>query len=100
MDQVSVFSLIAAVGTVSAVVFGYVGYSKGVKKESRQEGEMDGAQKADIEYIKRRTDDILLEQRDTNKTINALAERVTRVEESAKAAHKRIDELIDEKGGS
>lgn len=99
MDQVSVISLISSVGVVSGVVFGYVGYSKGAKKESRQEGEIDGAQKADIEYIKRRTDDILLEQKDTNKSMNALAERVARVEESTKSAHKRLDQIEAERGG-
>lgn len=48
---------------------------------------------SDISYIKNRTDDVLLEQKDTNKSINALSERVTRVEESAKQAHKRIDKV-------
>lgn len=81
MDQVSVISLISSVGVVSGVVFGYVGYSKGAKKESHQEGEVDG------------------EQKDINKSMNALAECVTRVEESTKSAHKRIDELTGEKGG-
>lgn len=93
MDQVTLFSLITSVGTICAIVFGYIGYAKGVKKESHHEGEIDGTQKADIEYIKRRTDDILLEQRETNKSVNALAERVTRVEESVKSAHKRLDQI-------
>ncbi|MEG1609533.1 MAG: hypothetical protein RR348_06655 [Clostridia bacterium] len=48
---------------------------------------------ADNQYIKRRIDDVLLEQRETNKTLDAHGERLTRVEESAKQAHKRIDEL-------
>lgn len=62
-------------------------------KDAKKEGQDDGALKADIAYIKRRVDDVLLEQRETNKTLDAHAERITRVEESTKQAHKRIDEI-------
>lgn len=97
LDQTAIISLVGAAAAVSGVAFGYLGYQKGVRRESRQAGSVEGERKADLEYIKHRTDDILLEQKDTNKSINALAERVTRVEESTKSAHKRLD-LIEEKG--
>lgn len=90
------YKLLGAVGTLCAIVFGYLGYQKGIKKDSYRDGSNDAQLKTDIEYIKRRTDDVLLEQKDTNKSINALSERVTRVEESSKQAHKRIDRI--EKG--
>ena len=124
MDQVSVVSLIATVGTVSAVVFGYVGYSKGVKKDSVQEGKEKGtiesniklmeadignmkgmeanikgleinlsSMQTNITYIMKQNDNLLYEQREANKNHNALADRVTRVEESTKSAHKRIDQM-------
>lgn len=51
-----------------------------------------------LTYITKQNDNLLFEQREANKNHNALAERVTRVEESAKSAHKRIDQ-IEEKGG-
>ena len=86
-------ALLGVVGIISGVLFGYVGYQKGFKQESSQEGEEEGTLKADTRYIIRRVDDILLEQKDTNKSLNLLAERVTRVEESAKQAHKRLDKL-------
>jgi peptidoglycan hydrolase CwlO-like protein len=98
MNDVSIFALIAAAGTICGVVFSYIGYRTGLKKDSHKEGEADGSLKADTQYIKRRIDDVLLEQKDTNKSINALSERVTRVEESSKQAHKRIDRL-EQKGG-
>jgi len=53
-----------------------------------------------MEYIKHRIDDVLLEQKDTNKSVNALAERVSKVEESAKQAHKRIDRIERGFGGN
>lgn len=88
---------LAVVGTISGIIFAYIGYLKGIKKDSYSAGTMRGTLETDIAYIKHRTDDVLLEQKDTNKSINALAERVTRVEESTKSAHKRID-TIEEKG--
>ncbi|MHB1651682.1 MAG: hypothetical protein ACYCVD_04285 [Desulfitobacteriaceae bacterium] len=96
MDQTTSISLIVAVGSVSAVVFGYVGYSRGLRKDYYSAGAVKGTIEADLNYIKKRTDDVLLEQKDTNRSLNNLAERVTRVEESAKSAHKRID-TIEEK---
>lgn len=85
--------LIGVVGTVSSIIFGWVGYQKGLKKDAYQKGGHDSELKADIEYIKRRSDDMLIEQKDTNKSLGTLTERVTRVEESSKQAHKRIDTL-------
>ena len=86
-------ALLGVVGIISGVLFGYIGYQNGCKKENLLEGEEDGALKSDTKYIMRRVDDILLEQKDTNKSLNLLAERVTRVEESTKQAHKRLDKL-------
>jgi hypothetical protein len=93
MNDVTIFAIIGAVGTISAIIFGYLGYNKGLKKDSYKEGDNDGTLKADIQYIKRRTDDVLLEQRSINTTLGTHSERITRVEESSKQAHKRIDRL-------
>lgn len=90
---VDVVVLIGATASACSIIFGYIGYSKALKKESNSEGKETGELKADTEYIKRRIGDVLLEQRETNKTLNMHAERLTRVEESAKQAHKRIDRL-------
>ncbi len=84
---------IGAAGVMAGIIFGFWGYLRGNKQDNYKEGDTDGTLKSDTQYIKRRIDDVLLEQKDTNKSINALAERVTRVEESAKQAHKRIDRL-------
>lgn len=91
---VNVVALIGVIGTICGVLFGILGHSAVVKKECKDEGVADGALKADTEYIKRRIDDVLLEQKDTNKTLNQHADRLARVEESTKSAHQRIDELV------
>lgn len=85
--------IIGVVGTVSSIVFAYIGYQKGTKSQAYRRGGLDSEVKADIQYIKRRSDDMLIEQKDTNKSLGHLTERVTRVEESSKQAHKRIDTL-------
>ncbi|WP_407310484.1 hypothetical protein [Desulfosporosinus sp. SB140] len=103
MDQVTV-SYIVAAGALGGVIFGYVGYVSGVKKDTYVAGEKTGEQQADTSYIKKRVDDILLEQRDTNRKLEGHgaelsdhAVKIARLEESAKSAHKRIDTL-EEKG--
>lgn len=93
MDNATIYALIGVTGTVCSICFGYLGYKRGLQKDSSENGRETGALKADMEYIKRRVDDVLLEQKDTNKSINTLAERVSKVEESAKQAHKRIDRI-------
>lgn len=98
MDNSTILALIGSAGTICAIVFGYIGYMSGVKKSCRDDGKEKGTLKSDTEYIKRRIDDVLLEQKDTNKSINALSERVTRVEESSKQAHKRLDRIDGARG--
>lgn len=58
--------IIGLIGTICGITFGYIGYSQGKKKENKE----DGALGADIKYIMRRTDEVLLEQKDTNRNIN------------------------------
>lgn len=98
MENTTIYVLIGAAGAICGIVFGYAGYQRGVKKDTAQKGKEDGELKSNTEYIRRRIDDVLLEQRETNKTLNVHAERLSRVEESSKQAHKRIDR-IEEKGG-
>lgn len=93
METSALLTIIGAVGTVCGIIFGYIGYQKGLRTDFYKEGSDDGTLKADTQYIKRRIDDVLLEQKDTNKSFNILSERVTRVEESSKQAHKRIDSI-------
>lgn len=61
----------------------------------KNDGAEIGKRAADIDYIKRRTDDILLEQRNANNTLGAHGERISRLEESVKQAHKRLDAISE-----
>ena len=61
--------------------------------ETHKKGLTDGTIKTDIEYIKRLLQDVLLEQRESAKKTDNHAERITRLEENTKSAHKRLDTL-------
>lgn len=81
--------IIGMVGVVVAIL----GYDRLRKKDCKDDGKDSGAVKADTEYIKRRVDDVLLEQKETNRSVASLSERVTRAEESIKSAWKRIEHI-------
>ena len=90
--------LISVVAAISGLILGWSGRTRSFRQDIIQEAGADALQRADVDYIKRGVDDIRLEQRVQAQRVDALSERVTRVEESAKQAHKRIDRKED-KGG-
>lgn len=93
-----VSTLVAVISAVSGILLGWAGRSKSLKQDIVQEAGQEALQRADMDYIKRGVDDIRLEQRAQGQRIDALSERVTRVEESAKQAHRRLDRK--EEGGN
>lgn len=65
-----------------------------VRKESQQEARVE----TQLDYISRGVDDIRIDLKANEKQTVALGERVTRVEESSKQAHKRIDNITNDGG--
>lgn len=93
---------IAIIGTLSGVVLGWIARSNDNRRETKQEAKSEMSLKMDVEYIKRGIDDVRFEVRSQKQQLDSMNERLTRVEESSKQAHKRIDETnrrLDEKGG-
>ena len=82
--------------TLGGVYFGYVGHKRTVDKDNQDTGKDRGVLLTELGYIKAGIDDIKREQRDQEGRHNQLAERVTRVEESATQAHLRINRLEGE----
>ena len=99
MDLGVVTALIGVAGTLFGISLGWSARSKEVKKEVKKEAEIDTALRTDMEYLKRGVDDIRIEQRSQGQRMDAVVERLTRVEESSKQAHKRIDRIEQQKGG-
>jgi hypothetical protein len=93
VDKSNLPILISAAAAISGIILGWLGRSRTVRQDTVDEASQDARLRADMEYIKRGIDDVRLEQRAQGQRFDALAERVTRVEESAKQAHKRIDRL-------
>ena len=86
-------TVVAIVAGVAGVVFGLVTLFRNKKQDDNQEGRESGTILSDIGYIKAGVDDIKAEQKEQRKMNMAIERRLTSVEESAKQAHKRIDEL-------
>ena len=87
------------IGTLSillGILIGIFTVKRALKQDYKSEGHNEGSFKTDLLYIKKRTDDVLLEQKDTNRNLSLLTERLVRVEESSKAAHRRVNAVEDE----
>ena len=70
--------------------------AQAAQQAAKQECAVDTNLQADIRYIMRGVDDIKLDQRAMREDMNGMKERITRVEEKASSAHKRLDEHIRE----
>lgn len=86
-------AIIALVVGAVGIVFSFVTLLRNKKKDDTEEGKASGAIMSDIGYIKAGVDDIKAEQKEQRKMNMDIERRLTSVEESAKQAHKRIDEL-------
>lgn len=81
--------IISAAAAISGIILGWLGRSRTV----RQDGAADGELRASVNYIRQAVDDMRVEIRLMRQDYADLVERVARVEESAKSAHRRIDRL-------
>ncbi len=89
--QIGIFCTVISIGI--SLVFSLLSHKRNVKKDSESAGEGRGVLQSDIGYIKAGIDDLKRENRAVNLKLDSISERVTRVEESCKQAHKRIDEI-------
>ena len=95
MDGITITAFISAAAAISGIVLGWLGRSRTV----RQDGAEDGELRASVNYIRQAVDEMRVEMRSQSQRYDLLAERLTRVEESAKQAHRRIDRLENEGRG-
>ena len=85
--------IIAIITGLSGLILGWTGRARQARQDLAQESTVAALQRADVEYIKRGVDDMKIEQKLQGQRFEAFSERLTRVEESTKQAHKRIDRL-------
>ena len=90
--------------TVFTLILGILGYQLNrtnqqikqqqlIKRETKEETTKDVKLQTQLDYISKGVDDIRIDLKANEKQMAALGERVTRVEESSKQAHKRIDKI-------
>ncbi|MHC2834793.1 MULTISPECIES: hypothetical protein [Bacillus] len=84
--------LIAAV----SLVIGYLSYALNRSREIKSDGQQGAEMKAKLEYISKGVDDIRIDQKASERQMVSFGERITRVEESTKQAHKRLDNVEKE----
>jgi hypothetical protein len=87
-------TIIGIAGVLCGIVFSYIGYQKGLKTESKEQGEQKGILLTEIGYIKRGIDSIEKKQDAHDRRFSAIEEKIGRVDECAKSAHKRLDEHV------
>lgn len=81
--------LFGAIGTL----LGVLGAIITMKKDSKNQGASEASIFSKVDYIARGVDDIKLDLKDQARKIESQNERLIRVEESAKSAHKRLDKV-------
>ncbi len=86
-------TVLGVVGTLCAVVFGYIAFKRNNKTDNTAEGKKDGVLLTEIGYIKSGVDDIKRKQEKEDERHVQVVSRLTAVEASAKQAHRRIDNL-------
>lgn len=74
-------------------LLGYLTFRRNVKKDNDDQIRHDTKIDVKLDNIAKNVDEIRLDNKEFTKTVNALGERVTAVEQSTKVAHKRIDNL-------
>ena len=87
------YAILGAVSSIFGMVITYLTFMHGRDKSIRQSAEENAKVSMKLDHISRGVDDIRVDLKSNEKQINYVAERVTRVEESARSAHKRLDKL-------
>lgn len=93
MTQWQVGIICTIISIILTLIFSVLNHKRNSRNDSETVGEGRGVLQSDVGYIKAGVDDLKRENRAVNAKLDIISERVTRVEESCKQAHKRIDEV-------
>ncbi|GAB6170094.1 hypothetical protein JCM1393_25540 [Clostridium carnis] len=83
--------------TLLGAIISYLSFQRNKNKDIRAETREDAETKAKLDYISRGVDDIKLDNKQRDREMSKMNDRLIRVEESCKSAHKRIDNFEEEK---
>ncbi len=93
MEPTVIVAVISVASAISGIILGWKGHANEAKSQSERHTTHDTKLRTDMDYLIRGVDDIRLEQKSQDRKLDDICDRVTRVEESAKSAHKRIDRI-------
>lgn len=96
METISIALACSVIGAIVGIATFNNNKQKSIKQETKEESSTQTKVEMQLNYISRGIDDIKLDMKMQDKKINDLVERVAKLEESTKSAHKRIDDI--EKG--
>ena len=98
MTAGAIVGLVGGIVAAIAAICTIVTFTINRGKDKYQEGNDDGGIRGDIKYMRNSFDDLRLDVKEIARKQDQQGERLTRVEESVKSAHKRID-AIEHRGG-
>ena len=87
--------LLSAISVSAALYFGIKNNRRSQKKEDREEASQSATIITKLEGIEKGVDDIKEELKGVKADVKEDHDRIIRLEESSKQAHKRIDEIIE-----
>lgn len=94
MNGLNVFlAVLGGVGTVCAIVFGFLAFRRNDKSDQSESGRKDGIILTELGYVKSGVDDIKRKQDKQDAQHIEVVQRLSAVESSAKQAHHRIDRI-------
>lgn len=93
MEINTVTVIISLFFTITGGVIGILVYKRTITQDKTEKIKHDTKIDVKLDNIATNVNEIRLENKDFSKSINALGERVTAVEQSTKQAHKRINSL-------
>lgn len=89
---------IALACTVLGAVISFLTFQRNKGHDIRADTREEADTRAKLDYISRGVDDIKLDNKQRDREMLKMNERLIRVEESVKSAHKRIDGIEEERG--
>jgi len=92
-------TLVTIIAALSGIALGWMARTRSNRQDIQNEAGTGAVLRTNVEYIKHGVDDVRIELKDQGRRFDALSERVTRIEESSKQFHKRLDRFEGKERG-
>lgn len=93
MDTIQIGLVFTIIGGIIGYATFYMNSKKNTKQETKEETTVITSIGTKLDLISKNVDEIRLDNKDFSKSMHQLGERISAVEQSAKSAHHRIDNL-------